>query len=512
MQLRDLLSRPDSGTDDDDEIQEQHAEDLEPRGESRQDAGSYVVSRTRRDEADPRPRYSRPSVSTDVEKAPDVIEEYHREFYVEFALGQAALSMFDLSVSEPGWSITAEIGGEKDEDMTDALEMWGKNCAIHAGESGQDIMQIVSKCPSHRRSKGTLFVEKVRSRESELGGVMMLDPSTMSIYKREDQNLVVQPNDDVEGDHPTTPDAKSAAYVQYDGHATKDEIAFAEDEIIKLAYNVPEGRAWGQMIWRAIRENIRRLRKIKRDRGASIRLTGWPHLIYGLEGATQDQAQDLADAHDDGNLQAKEGPKDQDDESSSSRVGRTDYVNHQVNVEEVSPDIPDVGDAIMDEIEEIFSVMPVSKPMVAYAQDINQWVIEPLERRDDLNIDDERRYLESKWEPLFEEKADELAGGSYEGDVRWRIEQPKEDNPLLRGDFDPERLLNLVRAHNEWPSSFSKELFYHYVGMNREEWEDEIDDAAVERAQEIVAQAQAENDESDEEAGDEDELEEDDDE
>lgn len=506
MQLPSLLSRSDSGADDE-ELQEQHAEDLEPRGESRQDATGIVVPRTRRDETDPRPRYSRPSIDTDVEDAPDVIDEYHREFFVEFALGQAALSMFDLSVSEPGWSVTAEIDGENDEDMTEALDTWGKNCAIHAGESGQDVMHLVSKCPSHRRSKGTLFVEKVQSAESELAGVMMLDPSTMSIYKRDDQNLVVQPNDDVEGDHPTTPDGRSAAYVQYDGHATKDAIAFAEDEIIKLAYNVPEGRAWGQMIWRSIREDIRRFRKIKRDRGASIRLTGWPHLIYGLEGASKEQAQDLADAHDDGDLQATEGPKD-DDESSSSRVGRTDYVNHQVNVEEVSPDVPDVNDAIMDEIEAIFSVMPVSKPMVAYAQDINQWVIEPLERRDDLNVDDERRYLESKWEPLFEEKADELAGGSYEGTVRWRIEQPKEDNPLKRGDFDPERLLNLVRAHNEWPdSTFPKELFYHYVGVNREEWEEEIDDAAVERAQEIVAQAQAENEESDED--DEDVLEDD---
>ncbi|NUC71698.1 hypothetical protein HTZ84_05140 [Haloterrigena sp. SYSU A558-1] len=507
MKLPNLLSRSDSG--DDEELKEQHAEDLEPRGESRQGVGSFVVSRTRRHETDPRTRYLRSEIETDVEDAPTVLGEYHREFYVEFALGQAALTLFDLSVSEPGWSVRAEIDGDKDEDMTQALETWGRNCAIHAGESGQDIMTIVSKCPSHRRSKGTLFVEKVRSSESELAAVMMLDPSTMSIYKRDDQNLVVQPNDPVDGDHPTTPNGDAAAYVQYDGHATKDEIPFAADDIIKLAYNVPEGQAWGTMIWRAIRENIRRFQKIKRDRGASIRLTGWPHLIYGLEGATQEQAQKLADAHDEGDLQANEGPKD-DDESSSSRVGRTDYVNHQVNVEEVSPDVPDVNDAIMDEIEEIFSVMPVSKPMVAYAQDINQWVIEPLDRRDDLLVDDERRYLEDKWEPLFREKADELAGGTYEGEVRWRIEQPQDENPLKREDFDPERLLNLVRAHNEWPDAkFPMELFYHYAGMDREKWEETVDDAAVERAQEIVAQAQAEDEESNDENGGEDDLEDD---
>lgn len=474
--------------------------DLAPRGEHRGGDG-FVVSRGGAIETPTKwsnwLRQSTGGTATDIEPVPADARESYRLYCQEFAIVQSALRKFDDLVLEPEWEVEAKIDGELDEDMTEALELWGDNCAVRAGEAGHNLNHILSQCPSGRRAKPAVLIEKIGTTDDPdaIAALQMLEPWDMSARLRKDQNLVVQPGDDVPADHPTVEkngQEVPAAYVQYDSSSDRfgmgtdddDEIPFAENDLLKLTYEPPEGSAWGQTIWPPLAEPIESLKQKLRDRNAAIRLTGHPHRIYSSDSWTKEQAQKFANMHDEGETSAWDLEQERE---KMSYAGRVDYVPHTVNVQVVDGDVADISDAVKDDLEQIFSILPLSKHNIAYVDEINQFVVEPLDDNDDRNVDKERRYLESIFGPLFQEKADGLAGreDGYEGEVSFHIRQPESDNPLERSEFDPERVAKLVGAFTEFvksgaSSEFPRELPYFFAGMDREGFEDEYADTPLE--------------------------------
>ncbi|WP_114576701.1 hypothetical protein [Saliphagus sp. LR7] len=484
---------------------------LDPRGESRPDSsGQYVYGYDTRDSPEaggnrhPTQWTSRTTpegtelVETEVHKPPQSIQQDYNEYYLEFAFVQAALKIFEDEVVEPGWNVEATIDGDRDDEMTEALELWGKNCAIHGGETGQDIRKIINQLPSKRRTKPGAFLEKVGTRDDPdaLAAVMMLDPATMQIYTHEYQNLIVQPDDPVHSSHPRTEDGEPAAYIQYPGLEEPgkpdesdpedfDSIRFAADDIVKITYDPPEDSPWGRTLWPAMKYHIDALKQKLRDQNASIALAGHPHRIYIGKEWDQEDAEALAEAGEKGDTASRSGRSDGDTES---QAGRVDYLPGQMGdlqIEVVEGQVTDIDDAVMYDIEAIFSLLPVSKLKIAFEEGINQFVAEPQMAKDDRYVDGEQLHIEEKIEPLFAEKADKLSGGtSYEGEVSWKLEQPKADNPFERSDFDSEAVSTFIGALANYAQSgadtmFGSKLPLKLADMDPEEFIDEADEDTV---------------------------------
>jgi len=396
---------------------------------------------------------------------PEKIRKYWNNYYNEFALTRAPLKSFDLAVMEPGYRIRVEdVAGERDEDMEEALELWAENCVIHAGEMGHDLATLLGSLPSKRRGKGTALIEKVGTEEDPdaMAALMSLDPATFQIYTREDQTVLIQPDDGVDDDHPSTEKGTAAAYNQYDEdlgrYSDKDPIPFTVDDIIKLTYDADDGEVWGTSVFDACRDRIDALVQKLEDRDFAVRQTGYPHRVYSSENWTQKEAEDYAEAHKEGDVSSEYGPDDGGDADrggdKESFAGRVDFVPDTVDVRVVEGTVPDISGAVRDDIEQIFSVMPVGKYQIAYADDLNQFVVDPQIEKDNERVDNERRYIERKLTPVLKEKADELASGNrYAGSVHFSIEPQQDENPLRREGFPAENLTALMEAFSKFSES-----------------------------------------------------------
>ena len=446
--------------------------DVEPKGERRSGFfSSYIDPILGRDEQS---KTSRSRTGVDVSVPQEHLNTRYNEYVKTKPLVKAPLLIFNDAVAEPGWMVEAKIDGESDEDMTEALELWGQNCVVHAQEPGHDIAKLVEQIPEKRRAKGTIFIEKASTRgdSQSIGGLMMLDPASVKVFSRENQPILIQPDDDVPPDHPRTEDGKAAAYVQYHdslGFKDKESIAFSADEILKITYDPEEGSAFGTPLWVTIRDNIDRLTQMLEDRGASIRMNVQPWRTISNENWTYEEANRFLKKHFDGDVSTW---LESDSKKKNTFAGRVDAIPHQIDVEEHSADVPDIDDAIMDEVRAIFSVMPVSRYLVAYEERINQFVVEPQKERDDRDADKERNVIREYLEPVFQEKADELADGDeYQGEVTWKIEQPVDENPLSRDSFDAEQWATLAEPLLNAGAPLS--VAYELAGMDREEFEGE---------------------------------------
>lgn len=449
---------------------------LAPKGEHRSDSSggfftSYVADVFGSGSGTSSGRRSA-GVDVEVSVAPEKLNDRYDEYVKTKPLVKSPLSVFSDAVTEPGWTVTAEVDGETDDDMEDALDMWGKNCVIHAQEPGNDILTLVEQIPEKRRGKGTMYVEKVATADgtSDLGALMLLDPASIKVYSRENQPLLIQPDDDVPADHPTTDDGRAAAYTQYedeDLYPDSDTIAFAADDLVKITYEPDEGSAWGTPLWVTIQEHVDGLYRKLRDRNASIRINGHPWRVVSNESWSYDDASRFLKKH----FKGDDISTWFDDEAEKKRsfAGRLDAVPHHLDIQEHTGEVPDISDAIMDDIQAIFSVMPVSRFKLAYEESINQFVVQPQDEKDQRLVDKEQGVIRQHIEPLFEEKADELAGGEYDGEITWKLEQPADENPLVREGFDSDDFAQTAKAFTD--ADAPPEVIYWLAGIDREEFE-----------------------------------------
>lgn len=449
----------------------------------RQPLGQSTLSSSRSFGSDEEQQY------TEAHVAPREINRDYNDFYLEFPFVQAALTIFDEEVIEPGWHVEArDENGEVDKQMTEALRYWGKHCAIHGGKRGKDLRHIIEGLPSGRRVKPAQFLEITGTRDdpNAIAGLMPLDASSMEIWTHRNQNLIVHPEDRVGPKHPMVERGGKefpAGYVQYAqiSKAKKaDEIRFTEDEVLKLTHKPPANSPWGRTIWPAIKDNIEGLKQKLSDRNAAIRLTGWPHRMYIGENWDPDFAQRLATMHKGGDVSAWD---DEGGKQKKSYAGRNDFLpgkNGDVEVKVAHGEVPDISGAIKDDVEGIFSMLPVGKFKIAYEDDVNQFVVEPQNEKDNRYIDSERGYQRATFEPLFLRKSDELAGGSYAGEVDWVIKQEPADNPLERSDFDVEGVATLIGAFADYARAdadavFGKQLPFWIANMDPNELGESMD-------------------------------------
>jgi hypothetical protein len=429
----------------DDDTEQLAPDDPSPRGEDRD--GGFLVSLVGGRQS----TTGVDTIATDTAHPPAGMKRAHEDYFYH-PLVTASYNLFAETVLEPGYRITATIDGGTDEEMQEALRLWASNAAIHAGMANQDLGVILEDVVTLRPSYGTQFMEVVgtESDPQAAAALMLHNPATFKQLHREDQAILVQPDDDVARDHPTTPSGEAAAYVQYadslSGYRDQDAIPFAQSDLVKFVHDAPPGALWGRAIYESIGDYIDSLRQTFNDRQIAIRQTGYAHRIYSSETWSKSEASDYADAHKDGDVSA--GPYT-DEDYEESFAGRVDFVPENVDVQTVTGEVPDVSNAIRDDIEHIFAVLPLAKLKIAYEEDINQFVAEPQMEKDSLLIEDERQYLRRKFEPILKRKANELAGGDYDGEIRFAIEASPETNPLQREDFPAENFSTAATAIND---------------------------------------------------------------
>lgn len=474
----------------DEETQEQLApEDPVPRGEDRDAAGGFVFSSFGLGSSS----VATPRQSVEASDPPARLGDDYDE-YSEFPLVDAAMQIFADTVLEPGYKITAAIDGETDEDMEEALRMWARSCVIHAGATGQDLGVLLDRLVKRRRLTGTEFMEIAGTKQDPdaMAAFILHDPATFRQFARADQSVLIRPDDEVDGDHPTAPSGDAAAYVQYHESLQQafdhDPIAFSQRDMIKFVYNADPGDLWGRSLFTQIGGRIDSLRQKWDDRDAAIHQTGHPHRIYSSDSWSQEEAKTFISGHKEGEYTRWEV---EDGGENDRYAGRIDAVPATVEITTESGDVADISDAVMDDIQSIFSVLPVSQFKIAYSSDINQFVVEPQSRKDDLLIDQEREYLRRKFEPLFQEKADELAGGNYRGDVDFSVEPAEDDNPLRRESFPRENLQALGSFLDSYSgSSASQDIplgaILDMAGMDLDEMRDEFGFEPDELGQTVV--------------------------
>lgn len=477
-------------------------DDPDPRGEDRDAAAGYVLGSLT---STTPTRTTGDTVAVESSPPPDKLGSHLLE-YGDFALVDAALQIFADTVLEPGYRVTATVDGETDEEMQEALETWARNCAIHAGQTNQDLGVLLDRLVKRRRKSGTEFMELAGTKgdPDALGALVLHNPATFKQFTRADQTILVQPDDEVADNHPRTPAGEPAAYVQYhddlSGFDDRDAIAFTQDELLKFVYDANPGDFWGNSLYDKIGTHIDSLRQMWGDRDMAIHQTGHPHRIYFSENWSLRDAKDYSRAHENGEVSAREDTGADDD---GRFAGRVDFVSDEVGIETADAQVADISDAVMDNIQSIFSVLPISRFQIAYEENINQFVVEPQQENDALRVDQEREYLRRKFEPIFERKADELAGGTYGGEVEFRVEPSEDENPLRRESFPRENLDSLtglvdtLARNGALPEGVPAAILDH-VGMDTEEIAEEYGFAPDELAQQMVdestdvAQAQQE--------------------
>jgi hypothetical protein len=470
-------------------------DDPAPRGEDREDGDSFIVSVFG---GGLRSRFDRSSTSTtdqggdrEIEAArsrpASDLETDHRSYYREVSFTRSGLDGFARTITEPGYVIEATVDGGTDEDMQTALRTWASQCAIVANEPGEDLLEVLKRAPVEALSKGTGFVEKAGSSENpdSIAALVYLSPSTFTQYTRKHKPIVVQPDDEVSPDHPRTPTDDAAAYVQHDtgSRFEREPVNFGRRDLIKLTHDPEPGSPWGTPVWEACGDRIDALYEKLDDRDMSIHTVGHAHRIYSSPNWSMEQAREYADAHKSGEVSAGPRVGDHSNDRESYRQswpGRVDFVPEAVEVKTVEGEVADIGAAVKDDIEAIFAALPVSKFKLGYAEDINQFVVEPQAEHDQKLVDEWRRTLERKFGPVIEEKADELAGGEYDGDVSFRIEAEPESNPLQRQDFPRENLTALSEAVKEINQAGADpaliDAVLSHAGIDREQVEAEFGD------------------------------------
>jgi len=176
------------------------------------------------------------------------IERWTNEYYANPLIRQSVRN-FAADVLEPGVSV--DVDADDDEptvpqdyrfeefrglDLSEAIALWLKHCAIVGGRFDRDLADMLEDVVIDLRGRrGTALVEHAYDDPTEreyILGLRLFKPETATAYTRDGKNILLRPDDDPgefetvavqeisAGDFrdaaPTTPANNTAAFVQFD--------------------------------------------------------------------------------------------------------------------------------------------------------------------------------------------------------------------------------------------------------------------------------------------------------
>lgn len=370
----------------------------------------------------------------------DEMRQYWRQ-YETTPMVRKPVSTFASQVIEPGYYVEAE---HLSEEETRELEQWLETCAILEGELGKDWRNLAKKAIVQREVRGTVLVEKVPAKEDsdKIAGFKFLNPETIEVVTRPNQSILLSPDDvDVYEDAPTTDDGEAAAYLQdisdtgqtmwgkpiEDRYRGENKIAFTRDEIIKFTRDADVGEVFGTSRLEAVSDRIEGLKQKLADNDEAIASKAYPLwlFMFGTEEAPweRDDIQKFMKAH----------------EMENFHPGMKQGVRGDVSVKTVSGEVAEIAEYLQFDVDYIISAMPMPKyALGGFAESVGQ--IAGVAQQQDVQrqITEARRELESEFNPVLQEKAEELGFDEPER-VRLKIgkrgepeEQPNTNQNIIR--------------------------------------------------------------------------------
>ncbi|WP_161945915.1 phage portal protein [Halalkaliarchaeum desulfuricum] len=361
-------------------------------------------------------------------------------------LVRRGIDIFAEDITAPGYRVDAD-----NDELVEELEEWLSSSAIVAGESHRDFAEILDGSIVQEEVRGTALVEVVPKAEAddEIWGFRLINVSTVSAYTYENQAVLIRPDDTEVDGVQTTSRGEAAAYGQWDNSALagpfndKNTVPLSQNDIVKLVRDPDTSDIFGNSSIEPVSQEIDELYRMLDDIGEAVHSKGYPHWIFKLGEPSgditdpragvwpEDKIKDYRDEHKEGNWE----------------VGSKDFVPGDVEVETISSDVPEIEELLDWYVEEIVSTLPVPKYKLGFTDSINRDVTAEQAPQYERKIENKRRQLEEAFTPVLRRKAEEF--GYSENDVasvKLSIEEEREENPLLRDNFDASEFAEFARG------------------------------------------------------------------
>jgi len=372
----------------------------------------------------------------------DDMRQYWRQ-YETTPMVRKPVSTFASQVIEPGYYVEAE---HLSDDELRELEQWLETCAILEGELGKDWRNLAKKAVVQREVRGTVLVEKVPAKQDpdKIAGFKFLNPETIEVVTRPNQSILLAPDDvNVYEDAPTTEDGEAAAYLQdisetgqtrwgepiEDRYRGENKIVFTRDEIIKFTRDADVGEVFGTSRLEAVSERIEGLKQKLSDNDEAIASKAYPLwlFMFGEPDAPweRDDIRSFMKAH----------------EMENFHPGMKQGVRGDVSVETISGEVAEISEYLQFDIDYIISAMPMPKyALGGFAESVGQ--IAGIAQQQDVQrqITEARRELETEFNPVLQEKAEELG---FDDPEQVHLKIGKRGEPEDRGN-DNENIIRYI--------------------------------------------------------------------
>jgi hypothetical protein len=369
--------------------------------------------------------------------------------YQTCSLVRIPIRMYGEDVVEPGYRVDSDS-----EELDEELEGWLSECAIINGETEHDITDLWAGSLTQQEVRGTALVEVVpkASNPDEMWGFRLINVSTVNAYTYENKAVLIRPDDTEHEDIVTTQSGEAAAYGQWDSDAiagpfdSKDTIPLSQNDIIKLTQDGDTSDIFGTSSIAPVSKEIDELRRMLDDVSEAVHSKGYPHWIFKMGEPVGDVTDARAGVWPDEEMEAYQ----QAHQEGNWSTGQKDFVPGDVDVDTISSDVPEIEELLDWYVEQIISAMPVPKYKVGHADSVNRDITKTQQAQYERKVQGERRRLETSFEPALQRKAREWGYSDAVVDsISLEIEEPKEENPLARDDFDADDFANFARGVTE---------------------------------------------------------------
>lgn len=400
----------------------------------------------------------------DRESAPrDDMSTYWRQ-YETTPFVRKPINDFSNRIIEPGYYF--EYPEEIDREIIEDLYQWAETCAIISGEQNINFRDLAQQSLIQREVRGTSFTEKVYAKEDRehLTALKPLHPETIEVNTRPGQAILLEEDDHEEFDWedvPKTPEGKAAAYLQ-DLSNTQvswgrahdirrlsagpegdsrypNKIGFTRNEIVKLERDNDVGEIFGTSRLESVSDRIEGLKQKLSDNDRAIESKAYPMWLFkfGVGEDTspwpRDQIDDFMSHHDMENFDA----------------GMKQGVRGDVEVETISGEVADIAYALQFDLNYILSAMPMaSQALGGLTEGGTGSAAEVAGMGQEIHIDRQirnaRRQIETRFTPVFQEKAEQLgASEDLAEKVKLKLGDPRDE----RGMDDPSTSTSRIEYH-----------------------------------------------------------------
>lgn len=374
------------------------------------------------------------------------IEDYIED-YRECPIVSTPIDNYASDVVSPGIRIET-TNSDLEEDLID----FASTAAIRAGEFDHDFADLLEEQVRDAILRGTGIAEIAyadRSQAEEIKGVRLLRAETITPYTRPGQAILLRPDDNPtvrsergdEREAPTTAADKTACYVQFDdvfaSYRDRDEIAFAQDDVVKVVNNPETGAIFGRSDVESIHSRVRGLLQKLEDVDTAIAAKAYAFWLIKIGTDESSSEEDIA--------QAKKFMKEQEPENYGP--GKKQAVPHTVGLETFSGEVPEVWESMEFDVEFILLNLKTPKYRSGFADNVNRDLA--IRQQEDYmgEVRAMRRKLEAAWKPVFKRVAEQKGHDDPQFEIL--IEEQRDANPLRAQWFDAEEFRALMLGIKE---------------------------------------------------------------